>query len=48
MENEQTRFTMIIDKALFEKVKEHAVKNKRSAVKEIEFILEKYFEDNEK
>ena len=48
MENEQTRFTMRIDKAIFEKVKEHAVKNKRSAVKEIEFILEKYFEDNEK
>lgn len=48
MEKEQTRFTMRINKALFEKVKDSAEKNKRSAVKEIEFILEKYFEDEEK
>ena len=42
----QTRFTMRIETELLNKIKDQAVKNKRSAAKEIEFILEKFFEDN--
>lgn len=42
----QTRFTMRIETELLNKIKEQAAKNKRSTAKEIEFILEKYFEDN--
>ena len=42
----QTRFTMRIETELLNKIKDQAAKNKRSTAKEIEFILEKYFEDN--
>ena len=42
-----TRFTLRIDTELFDKVKRQAEKNKRSAVKEIEFILERWFEERE-
>ncbi len=41
----QTRFTMRIETDLLNKIKEQAARNKRSAAKEIEFILEKYFEN---
>jgi len=39
---DQTRFTMRINSDLLKKIKEEAVKNKRSTAKEIEFILEQY------
>lgn len=40
MENEETRFTLRIDKHLFERIKIIADRNKRSAAKQIEFMLE--------
>ena len=46
--DDQTRFTMRINTALMDKIKEQAVKNKRSAAKEIEFIIESYFESTTK
>ena len=39
---DQTRFTMRIDTELLEQIKAEAAKNKRSAAKEIEYILEQY------
>lgn len=39
---DQTRFTMRIDSKLLERIKIEAAKNKRSAAKEIEFILEQH------
>jgi hypothetical protein len=42
MQKEETRFTLRIDANLFENIKQQAEKHKRSAAKEIEFILEKY------
>lgn len=42
--DDQTRFTMRIDSELLDKIKAEASKNKRSAAKEIEFILEQYIE----
>ena len=45
MEKERTQFTMRINTSLWETVKKEADKNKRSAVKEVEFILESYFKD---
>lgn len=44
--DDQTRFTMRINTALMDKIKKLAVQNKRSAAKEIEFILESYFVQN--
>ena len=43
---EQKRFTLRIDSKLFELVKEQAEKNKRSIAKEIEYLLEQYFKEN--
>ncbi|WP_254481821.1 hypothetical protein [Clostridioides difficile] len=43
---EDKRFTLRINKQLFEKIEQLAQKDKRSIGREIEFILEKYFEDN--
>lgn len=43
---EDTRFTMRINTELLNRIKEQAQSNKRSTAKEIEFILEKWFEDN--
>ncbi|ABE99520.1 TPA: hypothetical protein KRJ43_002745 [Clostridioides difficile] len=43
---EDKRFTLRINKLLFEKIEQLAQKDKRSIGREIEFILEKYFEDN--
>ncbi len=40
----QTRFTIRINTELLDKVKADAEKNKRSTVKEIEFILEQYIQ----
>lgn len=40
--DDQTRFTMRINSELLEKIKVEAEKNKRSAAKQIEFILEQY------
>ena len=39
------RFTLRLDKELFEKVQNSAQKNKRSTAKEIEFILEQWFQN---
>ena len=39
---DQTRFTMRINSELLERIKIEAEKNKRSAAKEIEYILEKH------
>ena len=39
---DQTRFTMRINTELLEQIKAEAEKNKRSAAKEIEYILEQY------
>lgn len=43
----ETRFTLRVDTELLNKVKNNALKNKRSTAKEIVFILEKFFEDNQ-
>lgn len=40
--DDQTRFTMRINSDLLEKIKSEAERNKRSAAKQIEFILEQY------
>lgn len=40
-DNQQTQFTMRINSELLDKIKEKANSNKRSTVKEIEFMLEK-------
>lgn len=43
----QTRFTLRVNTDVLNKVKESAENNKRSIAKEIEFILEKYFDKKE-
>ncbi len=43
--DDQTRFTMRISSELLERIKIEAEKNKRSAAKQIEFILEQYVAD---
>lgn len=43
--DDQTRFTMRINSELLDRVKSQAIRNKRSAAKEIEFIIEQYFEN---
>lgn len=45
--DEDTRFTMRLNTELLNSIKEQAKKNKRSAAKEIEFILEQYFQNND-
>ena len=42
---DRTRFTMRINSELMERIKSQAVQSKRSAAKEIEFILENWFEN---
>lgn len=39
------RFTLRIDKELFQKIEAHAKKDKRAVGREIEFILAQYFEN---
>ncbi len=41
-----TRFTMRIDTELLNRIKQRAQKTKRSAAKEIEFILEQWMDEN--
>lgn len=41
--DDQTRFTMRISTELLDRIKAQAAANKRSAAKEIEYILEQYF-----
>ena len=43
--DDQTRFTMRIDTELLNQIKTQAQKNKRSTAKEIEFILDEYFQN---
>ena len=43
---EETRFTLRIDSTLFERIKQLAKENKRSAAKQIEFILEDWLSKN--
>lgn len=40
--HDKTRFTIRIDTELLERIKAEAEKNKRSASKEIEYVMEKY------
>ena len=40
---EDTRFTLRLNTEILNKVKAEAIKNKRSTAKEIEYILEYYF-----
>lgn len=47
MEREETRFTFRIDKNLFDRIKVIAAKNKRSTVKQIEFMLENCIDEYE-
>lgn len=44
--DEDTRFTMRVNTKLLDSIKEHAIKNKRSAAKQIEFILQEWLESN--
>lgn len=41
------RFTLRIDKKLFERVEQSAKENKRAIGREIEFILEQHFRNNQ-
>lgn len=43
--DEDTRFTLRLPTALMEIIREEAKKNKRSAGKQIEFILEKWLDE---
>lgn len=43
MNKEKTRFTLRIDKELFDIVKESAQNNRRSAAMEIEYALDAYY-----
>ena len=45
MADEKARFTLRIPQELYALVKKSAEQNKRSVIKEIEFILEKHFEN---
>lgn len=45
---EEKRFTLRMDAKLFERVKNLAEDSKRSIAKEIEYLLERYFEDLDK
>lgn len=42
------RFTLRIEKSIFKHVEQSAKDNKRSIGREIEFILEQYFQNNHK
>lgn len=44
MPDEKARFTLRIPQDLYAQVKESADNNKRSVIKEIEYILEKHFD----
>lgn len=44
--DDETRFTMRIDTELLNRIKAQATKSKRSAAKEIEFILEQWMNEH--
>ena len=44
----ETRFTLRIDTDLLNKIKDLTKTTKRSTAKEIEFILEQYFQNDDK
>jgi len=48
MDNNGKRFTLRLDSDIFEIIKERAKQNKRSVAKEMEYILEKYLETEQK
>ena len=48
MMDERTQFTMRINTQLWKKLKEIAENNKRSATKQIEFIIEEFINKQEK
>lgn len=41
--DERTRFTLLLNSELLEKIRVDAEKNKRSTSKQIEFIIEQYY-----
>lgn len=43
--DDEVRFTMRMETALYERLKESAKKNKRSIAKELEYIVDYYFND---
>jgi len=43
---EDKRFTLRINREIFKLLEESAIKDKRSVGKQIEYIMEKYFENN--
>lgn len=43
--NEDTRFTLRVNTEILNRIKDEAVKNKRSTAKEIEFILEQFLDN---
>lgn len=45
--DDETRFTMRLDTELLNRIKARAQKTKRSAAKEIEFILEQWMNQND-
>ena len=47
MSDDKARFTLRIPQTLYSKVKESAETSKRSVIKEIEFILEQYYADQD-
>ncbi|MEO5285944.1 Arc family DNA-binding protein [Limosilactobacillus allomucosae] len=46
--NEDKRFTLRMDKKLYEVVKQSAADHKRSVGREIEFILDQHFKSQDK
>lgn len=46
--SEDTRFTLRINTEILNRIKDEAVKNKRSTAKEIEFILEQFLDNQSK
>ncbi len=48
MVDKRTRFTLRIDNAIYEKVKNEAIKEHRTVTSQIEAILDNYFKEREK
>ena len=48
MEEERTQFTLRINTKIWEKLKKIAAANRRSAAKEVEYIIEQYIKSIEK
>lgn len=45
---EDKRFTLRMNREIFERVQQQAEKNKRSIAKEIEYLLEQYFKEKDR